>query len=86
MGGVAVDREPRRGIYLRARVQGPSFIPTAMGVGWAAVSYPTAARIAGPYNNGDLQAMLAVQGEHIVSYPSRLAGAQRHEGHVDVRA
>ncbi|HEX3691831.1 MAG TPA: nuclear transport factor 2 family protein [Solirubrobacteraceae bacterium] len=45
-----------------------------------------AERYVGAYNNRDLQAMLAVQDENVVSYPSRLAGAQRHEGHAGVRA
>jgi ketosteroid isomerase-like protein len=45
-----------------------------------------AERYVGAYNNRDLQAMLAVQDENVVSYPSRLGGAQRHEGHAGVRA
>jgi hypothetical protein len=45
-----------------------------------------AERYVGAYNNRDLEAMLAVQDENVVSDPSRLGGAQRHEGHVGVRA
>ncbi len=45
-----------------------------------------AERYVGAYNDRDLEAMLAVQDENIVSYPSRLAGAQPHSGHAGVRA
>jgi SnoaL-like domain len=44
-----------------------------------------AERYVAAYNNRDLDAMLDVH-PSIVSYPSRLAGAQRHEGHAGVRA
>jgi ketosteroid isomerase-like protein len=40
----------------------------------------------GAYNDRDLPAMLAIQDENIVSYPSRLAGATPHNGHDGVRA
>ncbi len=45
-----------------------------------------AERYVGAYNDRDLEAMLAVQDENVVSHPSRLAGARRHEGHAGVRA
>lgn len=45
-----------------------------------------AERYVGAYNDRDLDAMLAVQDENIVSYPSRLAGARPHAGHAGVRA
>jgi ketosteroid isomerase-like protein len=45
-----------------------------------------AERYVGAYNDRDPQAMLAVQDEDIVSYPSRLAGATPHRGHDGVRA
>jgi hypothetical protein len=38
------------------------------------------------YNNRDLDAMLALQDENIVSYPSRLFGHQPSPGHAGVRA
>lgn len=45
-----------------------------------------AERYVGAYNDRDLQAMLDVLDESIVSHPSRLAGATDHEGHDGVRA
>lgn len=45
-----------------------------------------AERYVAAYNDRDLQAMLAVQDENIVSHPSRLAGATAHRGHDGVRA
>lgn len=45
-----------------------------------------AERYVGSYNDRDLEAMLAVQDESIVSYPSRLGGATPHRGHDGVRA
>ena len=45
-----------------------------------------AERYVAAYNDRDLQAMLAVQDENIVSYPARLAGATPHRGHDGVRA
>ncbi len=45
-----------------------------------------AERYVGAYNNRDLEAMLAVLDANVVSHPSRLAGAHRHEGHAGVRA
>ncbi len=38
------------------------------------------------YNDRDLEAMLALQDENVVSYPSRLFGSRRHTGHAGVRA
>lgn len=38
------------------------------------------------YNDRDLDAMLALQDENVVSYPSRLFGHQPHTGHAGVRA
>src|SRR3979490_472908 len=37
------------------------------------------------YNDRDLEAMLALQDENVVSYPSRLFGTRRHTGHAGVR-
>ena len=45
-----------------------------------------AERYVAAYNDRDLEAMLAVQDESIVSYPSRLAGATTHRGYEGVRA
>jgi len=45
-----------------------------------------AERYVAAYNDRDLDAMLALQDEHIVSYPSRLVDETRHEGHDGVRA
>jgi hypothetical protein len=45
-----------------------------------------AERYVGAYNDRDLEAMLALQDADIVSYPSRLAGVTKHEGHDGVRA
>jgi ketosteroid isomerase-like protein len=39
----------------------------------------------GAYNDRDLDAMLAVLDENIVSYPSRLGDAHPHAGHAGVR-
>jgi len=38
------------------------------------------------YNDRDLEAMIAVLDESIVSHPSKLGGARKHEGHAGVRA
>ncbi len=38
------------------------------------------------YNERDLSAMLALQDEHVVSYPARLFGNRAHAGHAGVRA
>ncbi len=38
------------------------------------------------YNKRDLQAMLAVQHEEVVSHPARLFGRRPHAGHAGVRA
>ncbi len=40
----------------------------------------------GAYNDRNLEAMLALQDEHVVSHPSRLFGQQMHAGHAGVRA
>ena len=45
-----------------------------------------AERYVAAYNDRDLQAMLDVLDESIVSHPSRLVGATDHEGHDGVRA
>jgi ketosteroid isomerase-like protein len=45
-----------------------------------------AQRYVAAYNDRDLEAMLALMDENAVSYPSRLFGARRHQGHGDVRA
>ncbi|HEX5309308.1 MAG TPA: nuclear transport factor 2 family protein [Solirubrobacteraceae bacterium] len=45
-----------------------------------------AERYLAAYNNRDLEAMLAVQDENVVSYPTRLGGAKPHRGHDGVRA
>jgi ketosteroid isomerase-like protein len=45
-----------------------------------------AQRYVGAYNDRDLEAMLALMDEDVVSYPSRLFGAGPHQGHADVRA
>ncbi len=55
-----------------------------------ALTYEEAARLAdgyvGAYNRRDLDAMLALQDEDIVSYPSALFGHRPHLGHAGVRA
>ena len=38
------------------------------------------------YNHRDLEAMLALQDESVVSYPARLFGNRGHTGHAGVRA
>ena len=38
------------------------------------------------YNDRDLEAMLALQDENVVSHPSRLFGQRSHTGHAGVRA
>ena len=38
------------------------------------------------YNDRDLDAMLALQDENVVSYPARLVDQQRFNGHAGVRA
>jgi ketosteroid isomerase-like protein len=38
------------------------------------------------YNDHDLEAMLSLQDESVVSYPSRMFGERRHTGHAGVRA
>lgn len=38
------------------------------------------------YNDRDLEAMLALQDENVVSYPARLFGNRSHTGHAGVRA
>lgn len=45
-----------------------------------------ARRYVAAYNDRDLEAMLALLDENVVSYPSRLFGARRDVGHADVRA
>ncbi|HTY97039.1 MAG TPA: nuclear transport factor 2 family protein [Solirubrobacteraceae bacterium] len=45
-----------------------------------------AERYVGAYNARDLDGMLEVLDESIVSHPSRLVGATDHEGHDGVRA
>lgn len=37
------------------------------------------------YNNRDLEGMLALMDEGVVSHPSRLFGIRQHEGHAGVR-
>ena len=44
-----------------------------------------AERYVGAYNDRDLDAMLAVQDENVVSYPAALYGHRLHVGHVGVR-
>jgi ketosteroid isomerase-like protein len=38
------------------------------------------------YNDRDLEAMLSLQDESVVSYPSRMFGERRHAGRAGVRA
>jgi len=45
-----------------------------------------AERYVGAYNDRDLDAMLAVQDENVVSYPTRFTGVASHRGHDGVRA
>jgi hypothetical protein len=40
----------------------------------------------GAYNDRDLEAMLALMDESVVSYPARLFGQRRTNGHAGVRA
>jgi hypothetical protein len=47
---------------------------------WLAQSYVAA------YNDRDLEAMLALQDENVVSYPSRMFGRRRITGHDGVRS
>jgi len=44
-----------------------------------------AERYVGAYNDRDLDAMLAVQDENVVSYPAPLFGHRPHFGHAGVR-
>ncbi len=44
-----------------------------------------AERYVGAYNDRDLDAMLAVQDEHVVSYPAAIFGHRPHTGHAGVR-
>ncbi len=54
------------------------------------LSYADAVRVAeryiGAYTERDLDAMLAVQDENVVSYPAPLFGHRPHHGHDGVRA
>jgi ketosteroid isomerase-like protein len=54
------------------------------------VAYADAVRIAeryvGAYNARDLDAMLALMDENVVSYPTALFGRRPHFGHAGVRA
>jgi ketosteroid isomerase-like protein len=45
-----------------------------------------AERYVGAYNDRDLDAMLAVQDENVLSYPAPLFGHRPHTGHAGVRA
>lgn len=45
-----------------------------------------AERYVGAYNDRDLEAMLALQHDDVVSYPSALFGHRPHFGHAGVRA
>ena len=45
-----------------------------------------AERYVAAYNDRDLDAMLAVQDENVVSHPTRFTGAASHVGHEGVRA
>jgi hypothetical protein len=40
----------------------------------------------GAYNDRDLEAMLALMDDHVVSYPARLFGQRQTNGHAGVRA
>ncbi len=54
------------------------------------MSFPGAVALArayvDAYNNRDLEAMLAVQDENVVSHPAPLFGHRPHYGHAGVRA
>ncbi len=50
-----------------------------------AAAVELAERYVGAYNARDLEAMLAVQDEHVTSYPAPIFGRLPHTGHAGVR-